>query len=74
MYADSRIENEKLAYRIAEMEFKAFDKVINEGGRADCQDDWETFSIMRVSQYLTWNTPMLTQYINRLSKDMQCGM
>ena len=73
MYAASCIENEKLAYRIAEMEFKAFDKVINEGGRADCQDDWETFSIMRVSQYLTWNTPMLTQYINDFEKAMADG-
>ena len=45
------------------MEFEAFDKVQNEGGRANCQDDWETFSIMRVSQYLTWNVPMLEQYI-----------
>ncbi|MGN0633710.1 MAG: DUF4125 family protein [Oscillospiraceae bacterium] len=61
--ADEIMSKEKLAYRIAEMEFEAFDKVKNEGGRASCQDDWQTFSIMRVSQYLTWSEPMLRQYI-----------
>ena len=62
--ADEIILKEKLSYKIAKMEFEAFDKVQNEGGRANCQDDWETFSIMRVSQYLTWNVPMLEQYIS----------
>ena len=52
-----------LAEEIAECEFAAFDKVQNEGGRASCQDDWFTFSIMRKSQYLTWNKPMLMQYL-----------
>ncbi len=61
--ADEIILKENLSYKIAKMEFEAFDKVQNEGGRANCQDDWETFSIMRVSQYLTWNVPMLEQYI-----------
>lgn len=53
---------EELAEEIAKMEFEAFDKVKNEGGRADCQDDWHTFRIMRVSQYLTWTREMLLQY------------
>lgn len=47
---------------IARMEFEAFDKVKNEGGRAECQDDWDTFRIMRVSQYTTWTDEMLVQY------------
>ncbi len=46
------------------LEWKAFDQVENEGGRADCQDDWNTFSIMRRSQYMTWTTQMLKSYIN----------
>lgn len=53
---------EALAEEIAAMEFEAFDKVKNEGGRAGCQDDWNTFRIMRVSQYLTWTKEMLLQY------------
>lgn len=53
----------QLAEDIAKLEFEAFDKVQNEGGRASCQNDWPTFSIMRQSQYLTWNKTMLTQYL-----------
>ncbi|MCI9665228.1 MAG: DUF4125 family protein [Lachnospiraceae bacterium] len=46
------------------LEWEAFDKVENEGGRADCQDDWNTFSIMRTSQYYTWTSDMLKSYIH----------
>ena len=46
------------------LEWQAFDKVINEGGRASCQDDWPTFSIMRQSQYETWTDEMLESYID----------
>ncbi|MBQ5333558.1 MAG: DUF4125 family protein [Oscillospiraceae bacterium] len=48
-----------IAEEIISMEWKWFDKVQNEGGRADCQDDWETFSIMRRSQYYCWNEELL---------------
>lgn len=54
---------EELAQKIAKEEFAAFDKVRNEGGRASCQNDWYTFSIMRRSQYLTWSKNMLLQYL-----------
>lgn len=47
------------AEEIIAMEWELFDKVQNEGGRADCQDDWETFSIMRRSQYYTWPCALL---------------
>lgn len=53
---------EELVDAIVKLEWKAFDKVQNVGGRAGCQDDWETFEIMRKSQYLTWNMDMLVQY------------
>lgn len=52
----------EIAERIAVVEFQAFDQVQNEGGRAGCQDDWHTFRIMRVSQYMTWTKEMLLQY------------
>jgi tetratricopeptide (TPR) repeat protein len=71
--ADEIILKENLAYKIAKMEFEAFDSVQNEGGRANCQDDWETFSIMRVSQYLTWEIEMLKQYINDFESAIQSG-
>ena len=49
---------------IVMLEWQAFDKVQNEGGRASCQDDWDTFSIMRRSQYDTWTDEMLDSYID----------
>ena len=62
-----------LAMKIARLEFEAFDKVSNEGGRASCQDDWPTFNIMRRSQYLTWNKTMLLQYIYDFEREMKLG-
>ncbi len=52
----------EMAENIAALEFQAFDEVQNEGGRAGCQDDWQTFRIMRGSQYMTWTKDMLLQY------------
>ncbi|MBQ9119819.1 MAG: DUF4125 family protein [Lachnospiraceae bacterium] len=54
---------EELALQIAKAEFEAFDEVQNEGGRASCQNNWRTFRIMRMSQYLTWEEEMLLQYL-----------
>lgn len=53
-----------LVNELVSLEWEAFDKVENEGGRADCQDDWNTFSIMRKSQYYTWTEEMLKSYIS----------
>ncbi|MBQ9141697.1 MAG: DUF4125 family protein, partial [Lachnospiraceae bacterium] len=64
---------EELAELIARKEFEAFDKVKNQGGRADCQDDWFTFSIMRKSQYLTWNQTMLLQYAYDFDRELSKG-
>lgn len=65
--------DEELAEKIAELEFEAFDKVENVGGRADCQNDWATFSIMRKSQYLTWNRTMLLQYYYDFQREYHRG-
>ncbi len=69
----SKWTNEELAQEIARLEFEAFDKVKNEGGRADCQNDWPTFSIMRRSQYLTWNRTMLLQYLYDFHREYYRG-
>ncbi|MGE4487789.1 MAG: DUF4125 family protein, partial [Synergistaceae bacterium] len=45
---------EDIIESIIQMEWEFFDKVENEGGRASCQDNWETFSKMRRSQYMAW--------------------
>lgn len=52
-----------ISLMIAKAEFEAFDKVQNEGGRASCQNNWPTFKVMRMSQYLTWDEDMLLQYL-----------
>ena len=75
LYKAGRVEKtkEELAELIARKEFEAFDKVKNQGGRADCQDDWFTFSIMRKSQYLTWNQTMLLQYAYDFDRELAKG-
>ena len=59
-------KNMDLIEEIILKEWNQFDKVKNEGGRADCQDDFATFSLMRKSQYLTWNRNLLVSYHNDL--------
>lgn len=67
------MSHDELVEYIAKMEFDAFDKVKNAGGRADCQDDWYTFHIMRASQYTTWNDEMLIQYAVDFKLSMDRG-
>lgn len=64
---------EQLIDMIIRLEFEAFDKVKNEGGRASCQNDWPTFYVMRKSQYLTWNKTMLKQYYYDFKKELEKG-
>lgn len=59
--------------KIVQLEWKQFDRVKNEGGRASCQDDFETFAIMRKSQYLTWTEELLHSYYNDLLLAEQNG-
>ena len=59
----SSMSHDALVDSIVLHEWKQFDKVKNEGGRADCQDNWNTFSIMRKSQYLTWEDELLRSFL-----------
>ncbi len=52
--------------QIIEIEWEMFDKVKNEGGRADCQNDWNTFSVMRKSQYMAWSRELQESYLKDL--------
>ncbi len=61
--AGNKTVKEELIQQLIAMEWRDFDQVKNIGGRADCQDDWNTFYLMRKSQYLTWTIPMLRSYI-----------
>lgn len=53
------MDREKVIDEIVNLEFEAFDKVQNVGGRAECQNNFPTFYVMRKSQYLTWTDDML---------------
>lgn len=62
-----------LSLTIAKAEFEAFDKVQNEGGRAGCQNNWPTFKVMRMSQYMTWTEDMLLQYLYEFKTNYENG-
>ena len=64
---------QRVIEKIIELEWKQFDLVKNEGGRADCQDNFSTFSIMRKSQYLTWPEELLVSFYQDLQKAEQMG-
>jgi len=66
-------KHEGLEKRIVELEWQAFDKVQNIGGRASCQDNWETFSIMRSSQYRTWQTELLEKWTDEFETAYKNG-
>ncbi len=57
---------EQLIREVMSLEWKQFDKVHNEGGRAACQDDYDTFRIMRLSQYMVWPENLLRSFIDDL--------
>ena len=45
--------------KLIQMEWEDFQKVNNEGGRASCQDDPETFFIMRRSHFAPWTEELI---------------
>lgn len=57
------MDKNELIEAVVMLEWKQFQAVENEGGRADCQDDFETFEIMRKSQYLPWDTALIESYL-----------
>lgn len=56
-------DRESMIREIVTLEFEAFDKVENIDGRAECQDDWPYFNVMRRSQYMTWTDAMLEKLL-----------
>lgn len=56
------MDKKELIDNIVLLEWKQFQATQNEGGRASCQNDFETFNIMRQSQYLAWNIDVIESY------------
>ena len=59
---------ESLINQIVALEWQQFQNVNNEGGRAECQDNRETFEIMRKSQFLAWDQDVLESYLQDLTE------
>lgn len=55
-------EQESMVSQIVTLEWNAFDKVQGMEGRAVCQDDFETFQIMRSGQFRAWTVELCTSY------------
>ena len=58
---------------IVREEWRQFQLINSQGGRASCQDDWAQFSIMRSSQFLTWPEPLLASYAQDLQEASLAG-
>ena len=48
--------------RVGELEWSLFQETHNEGGRASCQDDWETFRVTRAGQAMGWSEEMVAAW------------
>lgn len=70
---EAKEEMNPIIEQIVEMEWEMFQNVRNTGGRAACQDDFETFDVMRKSQFLTWNLPLLESYWQDLQEGKAQG-
>lgn len=62
-----------LIARIVAIEWMMFQNVANIGGRAACQDDPETFFIMRSSQAMAWSEAALASYLEDLLEAEEKG-
>lgn len=58
---------------IIKIEWQMFQNVDNLGGRTDCQDDFETFYIMRRSQYDNWTAEMVDAYSDFAARSQEEG-
>lgn len=70
---EAKEEMNPIIEQIVEMEWEMFQNVRNTDGRAACQDDFETFDVMRKSQFLTWNLPLLESYWQDLQEGKAQG-
>ena len=59
-------KKEDLVSRIIEREWDMFQNVNNIGGKASCQQDYQTFETMRYSQAMSWSEETLESYLEDL--------
>jgi hypothetical protein len=64
---------EEIIEEIIAVEWKMFQAVPNIGGAAPCQDERQTFEIMRASQAINWSEAALESYLNDLTEAERQG-
>jgi len=64
---------ENLISRIAEIEWNMFSTVKNRGGKASCQEEPETFKIIRTSNFVNWSPATLESYLQDLEEAKNTG-
>jgi hypothetical protein len=64
---------EEIIVKIIAIEWKMFQGVPNIGGTAPCQEERQTFEIMRVSQAASWSEAALESYLDDLTEAQQQG-
>lgn len=52
--------------QIADAEWEMFQATHQKGGRASCQDDWDTFYRMRLAQFNAWSDEAAESYLEDL--------
>jgi len=65
---------EDLVKEIVAEEWDMFQKVNNVSGRADCQDNWKMFDIMRSSQLAAWRQDVLASYLDDILEAKKDGI
>lgn len=68
MHSNPTISNSDLIKQIIAQEWQQFQDTRNEGGRAQCQNDFPMFHDMRASQFLTWTHDLLYSYNHDLQE------
>lgn len=65
---------EEMIAKMVEAEWKMFSTVSNiGGGKASCQEDYETFEINRSSQVMSWSEATIESYLGDLAKAEEEG-
>lgn len=64
---------EKMLGELLDMEWQMFTSVKDVSGRAACQDDKKTFTIMRLSQFLVWDAATLESYYEDVKRAAESG-
>lgn len=70
---EAKEEMNPIIEQIVEMEWEMFQNVRNTGGRVACQDDFETFDVMRKSQFLIWGSASFGELLAGSSRGKSAG-